>query len=445
MSWRFWLPGLRLKRYLALVALGFLVLGLDIGYAQFTFQRLYPIWIRHTPLVVWGLAIAGSMGVLVGTVKLWGSVTEALGIERWAGLVVSRRQLNRGPRIVALGGGTGLPAVLRGLKQYTANLTAVVTVADDGGSSGRLRGDLGMLPPGDIRNCMVSLADTEPLMEQLFQFRFQSGELKGHSFGNLFLAAMEQTSGDFVTALRESSRVLAVRGTVLPATLDHVVLKAELQDGTQLTGESLIGKSPQPISRVWLEPADATPLAEAIQAIDNADMIILGPGSLYTSVLPNLLIGPIADAIRHSNAIRVYVANIMTEPGETGNFTVMDHVRALEHHVGKGLIDIVIVNNQEIPEDLLRRYAHQGSEPVHFNLSDRTGAYVVLEGTMISIDGVVRHDPEKLARVLLKILVQYRPKWAEGRLLDALLLETKLRERRGDKWDGHTPSTSNPN
>ena len=426
--WRMLLPGLKLKRYAALVAVGFMAIGMGLGR-----------WIDHQPFGP--VALLGGLGlaaVIVGAAKLWGSVTEVLGSDRWAGLLYSRRQLARGPKIVALGGGTGLPVVLRGLKQFTANLTAVVTVADDGGSSGRLRGALGMLPPGDIRNCLVALADTEPLMEDLFQLRFDQGELAGHSFGNLFLAAMEKTAGDFVTALRESSRVLAVRGTVLPATLDRVTLMARLEDGTEIAGESAIGHSRQRIQKIWMDPPDATPLAEAVSAIMHADMVVLGPGSLYTSVIPNLLVRPIADAIRATGALRVYVANVMTQPGETAHFSVRDHVRAIEEQVGPGLIDVVLVNNQPVSGDVLARYQREGAEPVLPTRWD--GGPQIIAEPLVDVGAVVRHDPDKLARALLRLLIRNRPGWASKHPFDSLWLEARLRERRSKSWLGPIPA-----
>ncbi|MCY0897552.1 MAG: YvcK family protein [Firmicutes bacterium] len=429
--WRLLWPGLRVKRYLAIVALGFALLGAVA--ARWTVRT----WWSGTTAV--GLLVLGLALVALGSMALGHTVNDVLGSDKWAGVLYSRRQLARGPKVVALGGGTGLPVVLRGLKEYTSNLTAVVTVADDGGSSGRLRGDLGILPPGDIRNCMVALADTEPLMEELFQHRFSAGELEGHSFGNLFLAAMEQTAGDFVTALRESSRVLAVRGTVLPATLERVTLWAQLVTGEVIRGESRIGKSPAPIAKIGMEPDDATPLAEAIAAIREADLIVMGPGSLYTSVIPNLLVRPITEAIRESRAVRVYVANLMTQPGETAHYTVEDHLEALEKQVGQGLIDVVLMNNESVDATVLENYRKEGAEPVVSRSGPALRVELVKE-PLIAVDGVVRHDPEKLARALLKILLRHRPHWAEGRLWDSLWLESRLRERR--RWftrDGRTP------
>ncbi|MCY0884530.1 MAG: YvcK family protein [Firmicutes bacterium] len=434
MWWRLFMPGLRFKRYLGAVGLGFLLLGADAAH----------LWWPPAAGRGWTAALTAAAGALLvgwGSRRVWASLTDAVGSARWTGRIYTR-YLARGPKVAALGGGTGLPAVLRGLKEYTANLTAVVTVADDGGSSGRLRGELGMLPPGDIRNCLVALADTEPLMEDLFQFRFSGGDLAGHSFGNLFLAAMEQTRGDFVTGLKEVSRVLAVRGSVLPVTLEHVTLKARLADGSEITGESRVGRSPLPIERVWLEPSDATPLAEAVAAIAEADLVVLGPGSLYTSVLPNLLVGQIRDAIRTSRALRVYVANIMTQPGETSRYTAWDHWQALSRHVGPGLVDVILVNNAPIDPETLARYRKEGADVV--TLGDDPGGPrpIVVQEPLVAVtpDGTVRHDPHKLARALLRLLLRYRPDWAERRVFDALWLENRLKDPSG--WPGgrHGPT-----
>ena len=248
--------------------------------------------------------------------------------------------LIKGPKIVAVGGGTGLSTMLRGLKAFTSNITAVVTVADDGGGSGVLRQELGMLPPGDIRNCILALADTEPLMEQLLQYRFRGGKLNGQNFGNLFLAAMDGISSSFVEAVKRMSDVLAVTGRVLPVTLNDVTLCAELEDGSIVCGESQIGNRRQfnrcRIRRVYLEPSDAEPLDDVIDAINQADVIVLGPGSLYTSILPNLLVRGICPAIKRSSAIKIYVCNVMTQPSETEEYNVSDHIRALEEHSCRG-------------------------------------------------------------------------------------------------------------
>lgn len=268
------------------------------------------------------------------------------------------------PRVVAIGGGTGLSTLLRGLKHLTPWITAVVTVSDDGGSSGRLRDELGVLPPGDIRGCLVALADDESLLGALFSHRFATGALAGHSFGNLFLAALAEVTGDFDRAVKESSKVLAITGTVLPSTTADVRLHAVLSDGRHLVGESSIGRAPVSVRRVWLEPEGASALPLALERIAEADIVVLGPGSLFTSVLPNLLVGGVREALAATAATIVYVVNVMTQPGETAGFSGPDHVRALVHHLGQGVLDTVLVNSAPVPADLLERYLGQGSEPV---------------------------------------------------------------------------------
>jgi uncharacterized cofD-like protein len=311
----------------------------------------------------------------------------------------------KGPKIVVIGGGTGLGTILRGLKVITPNLTAIVTVADDGGSSGRLRRDFGILPPGDIRNCLVAMADLEPLMEGLMQYRFGgSSDLAGHSFGNLFLTVMTEITGDFETAIRESSKVLAVRGQVLPATLENVVLKAELVDGTIVYGESKISKSKQPIKRVFIDPVDIKTVPEAINAINEADVVILGPGSLYTSIIPNLLVKDIATAIQKSKGIKIYICNAMTQPGETDHYTASDHIKAIINHAGNGLIDIAVTNTETIPSDILERYSEEGAEPVVSDLDNINDLGITPLGTKIIVKSkVIRHDTMKLARLVYSL------------------------------------------
>jgi uncharacterized cofD-like protein len=316
------------------------------------------------------------------------------------------RFLRRGPRIVAVGGGTGLPVLLRGLKEYTQNITAVVTVADDGGSSGRLRGEFGILPPGDIRNCLVALAETETLMDKLFHYRFAQGEgLTGHSLGNLLLAALTDITGDFQTAIKEASKVLKVRGEVLPSTLDQVILHAELLDGTLLTGESRIPRAEVPLKRVFLTPESCSPVPEVIAAIHQADLILLGPGSLFTSVLPNLLVTGIAAEIKQSQAVKCYICNIMTQPGETMNFTASDHLKAIYQHVGFGWIDHILVNKQKVTKVNLEKYAKEGAVPVvidHHALQ-KMGCKV-LQADLLDGQELVRHDPQKLAQAVLSLV-----------------------------------------
>jgi len=309
------------------------------------------------------------------------------------------------PKIVVLGGGTGLSVLLKGLKKHTGNITAIVTVSDDGGSSGRLRAELGVLPPGDIRNCLVALAETETLMDQVFQHRFKQGDgLKGHTLGNLLLVAMTEITGDFVSAIKEVSRVLAVRGKVLPATLEHVSLGACMDDGVTVWGETLIRDYGGRISRLFLSP-ECEPIPEALEALAEADAIIIGPGSLYTSVIPNLVVKGIAEAITASNAICFYIGNIMTEKGETDAFTAGDHLQVIYNHVGQQLIDYYIVNNGRVDEARLNRYREEKAAPVLIDREKIAAMGVrVIEADLVGDDQVAWHDPDKLARVIMQTL-----------------------------------------
>lgn len=303
------------------------------------------------------------------------------------------------PRIVVMGGGTGLSVMLRGLKEKPLDITAIVTVADDGGSSGILRDELKMPPPGDIRNVLTALADVEPLLSEMLKYRFQKGEgLAGHSLGNLILAAMTDISGDFVTAVRELSRVFAVRGQVLPAAEQAVILHAEMEDGSIVTGESKIPEAGQKIKRIFLEPDHVEPLPDAVLAIQQADAILIGPGSLYTSLLPNLLVHKLADAILNSNALKLFICNVMTQPGETDHYTVSDHLSAIYEHVGHRLFDYVIVNNDPIPLKMQKRYAEQGAKPVILDLETvESLGYKVIADKLVLYGTYLRHDADKLS------------------------------------------------
>jgi uncharacterized cofD-like protein len=317
--------------------------------------------------------------------------------------IAEHRRLGRGPKVVALGGGNGLATLLRGLKEHTTNLTAIVTVADDGGSSGRLRRDLGLPPPGDVRNCLAALSDDEDLLTQLFQYRFMDGgDLEGHSFGNLFIAALAGVTGSFDRGVLEAGRVLRIRGQVLPATLSDVALVADKTASldaheVRVQGESRIPSFPGRISRVHLEPGEPPAYPEAIRAVLGADMIVIGPGSLYTSILPNLLVPDLAGAIRASRAFKVYVCNVASQPGETDGYDCGQHLAALESHVGGGLVDGILVNNCILP-----------------NLPERVRPVPLAEESNLTVPSfpadVVdperpwRHDSEKLAHVLLRLL-----------------------------------------
>jgi len=335
-------------------------------------------------------------------------------------------------RVVAIGGGTGLSALLHGLKRYAPRLpgderatssqpgplvdiTAVVTVTDDGGSSGRLRREFSVLPPGDIRNCMVALSEDEALLSRLFQYRFPSGRgLKGHSFGNLFLTALSNVTGDFPQAVKVSSDVLAIAGRIYPSTDHNVILEAILADGTRVLGETRISRSRSRIQRVRLKPPRARPLPETLAAIAEADLISLGPGSLFTSVIPNLLVKGVADAIRHSPAVKAYFVNLMWQPGETSQFTAADHVEAIFRHAGEGLLDYVIVNTRPVSESLRLRYARRRAQPVAVDLErlERLGVKVVAR-ELLQEGEKVRHDPEASARVAVELALAGRQRRAE--------------------------------
>ncbi|WP_285858437.1 YvcK family protein [Neobacillus niacini] len=312
------------------------------------------------------------------------------------------------PRIVVIGGGTGLPVLLRGLKQYPVDITAIVTVADDGGSSGRIRDDLHIPPPGDVRNVLVALSDVEPLVEEMFQHRFKtSNELSGHSLGNLILAAMTSITGNFVHAIQEMSKVLNVRGKVLPAANQSVVLHAEMEDGMIVSGESKIPYSGKKIKKVFLTPRHIRPLPEAIQAIRQADLIILGPGSLYTSILPNLLVPRLGDEVCRSEAKKVYICNLMTQAGETHGYSASDHVRALYDHMSCAFINTILVNNEEIPPDVQLRYKEELANPVSYDLPglSELGLEVVHADIANLENGALRHDPKKVAKILYNLLI----------------------------------------
>ncbi len=310
------------------------------------------------------------------------------------------------PRIVVIGGGTGLSVMLRGLKEKPLDITAIVTVADDGGSSGILRSELQIPPPGDIRNVLISLADVEPLLAQMLQHRFSAGSaLAGHSLGNLILAAMKDITGDFVTGVKEMSRVFAVRGRVLPASDQQIVLKAEMMDGSIVEGESNIPKAGGKIKRVFIEPPDVSALGEAADAIREADAILIGPGSLFTSILPNLLVQDLADAIVNSSAIKIFVCNVMTQPGETDGYSVSDHLQAIYEHVGHHLFDYVIVNNGEIPPQVQDKYAEKGARAVHLDLDEVTKrGYKVIADRLVLFRTYLRHDAERLSHHIYQLV-----------------------------------------
>ncbi|HHN93390.1 MAG TPA: YvcK family protein [Anaerolineae bacterium] len=409
-----WLtPGLGVKRWLLLLAVGIAILSLGI---DFLLREAYPL-----PGIFYYLTFQfiprGLRAVLFGIVGVTTVVAALVGLHRAllspfieadletvTEAIYHHRRREQGPKVVAIGGGHGLSTLLRGLKRYTTNITAIVTVADDGGSSGRLRRELGVLPPGDFRNCIAALADDESLTTQLFQYRFGDGNgLNGHSFGNLFITAMAEVTGSFERAILESGRVLAIRGRVLPSTLRDVTLMADLRAEpvgiSRVAGESRITQAEGAIERVYLEPDDAPAYPEAVRAILEADLIVAGPGSLYTSVLPNLLVPDVRRAVAASPAVRVYVCNVATQRGETDGYTVGDHVAALEKHVGAGLFPVVLANdNLDVTFDAppgVRLVPPEVPPKAHYRL---------VTADLIDRARPWRHDSDKLAQALLRLV-----------------------------------------
>jgi uncharacterized cofD-like protein len=368
------------------------------------------------PLV---LLIGGGM-VWLGQSRSFGSIQKALAPEKDTVLVdalVAKRRLNRGPAIVAIGGGTGLSTLLSGLKRYSSNLTAIVTVADDGGSSGVLRRELGVLPPGDIRNCLAALATEEPLLTRLFQYRFRAGTgLEGHSFGNLFLSALTAITGSLESAITASSRVLAVQGQVVPATNADVKLWAELEDGSRIEGESQIGNAPSPIVRLGCTPERPPALPRALEAIANAELIVLGPGSLYTSLLPNLLVPELVSAISRSKAPRLYICNLMTQPGETDGLDVEGHLRAIESQLAslgiqQRLFTAVLAQENLGSSPLLELYRQRGAEPVSCDGRKlRAQGYEVMQAPLQGArpSATLRHDPRSVALAVMRYYKRHR-------------------------------------
>jgi uncharacterized cofD-like protein len=413
--WRWLIPGLRVKRWLLLALIGaaLFVNGLsryltDEGYTLRINEMVDSVVSEFFPpgYLSWTFMILGVLFVALGIWKWLDAIVSAVTPDRRSALdAVMERRLAAGYRIVVIGGGTGLSTMLRGLKKVSTNLTAVVTVSDDGGSSGRLQKELGVLPPGDIRNCLVALADDEALVTSLFRYRFEEGQgLSGHSFGNLFLAAMTGVTGNFDEAIKVSSRVLNVKGRVLPSTLAVVRLCAEMVDGRVIEGESTITAAHGTVERVYLDPTFAAPLPDVITAIREADAIILGPGSLYTSIMPNLLVDRVAREIEAANGVKIYVCNVMTQPGETDNYSASDHVRALVKGAGSRLCDVVVVND-ELPRKLRDVYAEEGQLPVHVDEAElRELGLKVVRANVISETETVRHDPDRLAEVVINIV-----------------------------------------
>ena len=422
-----WLyPGMRFKRWLLLFAGGVMLASLGIAVVfnykyidnieEAIFKAVY-LWsgsydYTFTALVGMLMVLLGFGVMLVAARFVIRSVITVLlptnSSEKLVDLIYEKRKLGKGPAITVVGGGHGLSVLLRGIKQATTNVTAVVTVADDGGSSGRLREELGMIPPGDLRNCLVALADTEPLMEKLFQHRFEGdSQLSGHSFGNLFIAAMAQVTGDVETALKESSKVLAVKGRVLPASKEFVRLDAIMEDGSIVCGESKIPEAHKKIHRVKLFPEHVEAVQSSLDALRDAEAIVLGPGSLYTSIMPNLLVEGIGDALCRSRAVKIYICNVMTQPGETDGYTASMHVKAILDHAGRNAVDYVIVNSTPVPEDLKKKYAEAGAYPVIVDEDVLKALGVgVIKADLITNHDAIHHDPKKLAESVMQVVYE---------------------------------------
>jgi uncharacterized cofD-like protein len=387
-----------------------LVLVLGVGYAlkeiyrsitlphEFYYITLqfWPYWARA---LIFGVVGVGALvfSYLKLTQSVLGPFLPGNSTSSIVEMIHAFRLKGRGPRIVAIGGGTGLSTLLRGLKTYTSNLFAIVTVADDGGSSGRLRDEYRILPPGDFRQCLIALADAEPLMKQLFDHRFKEGSLNGHSFGNLFIMAMADVTGNFEHALRESGKVLAVKGTIVPSTLQDVTLVASI-NGHTVEGESKIPRQNAPISRVFLKPDGAQVNPEAAQAILNAELVIIGPGSLYTSILPNLLVEGMVEAIKASAALKVYICNLAAQNGETEGYEVADYLRVIKEHVGTNLFDFVLINSNH-------SYTPTGGQSqVIYRPADSTSHPEVrfIPADVVNVRVPSHHDPDKLARIIMR-------------------------------------------
>lgn len=435
-----WLkPGIKVKRWIAFGLFGVLLIA--FGFTELVTHRVYDIYyklfyicLNVTGVFVIYISITEGIKSVIALINK-GYLKMSLDSRKIETLITEKRLLVKGPKIVVIGGGTGLSTMLRGLKYYTSNITAIVTVGDDGGGSGALREDLGMLPPGDIRNCILALADTEPLMEDLLQYRFTEGRLKGQSFGNLFLAAMDGVSDNFVGAVQKMSSVLAVTGKVLPVTLDDMKLMAQLDNGNVVEGESDIPeeafKQKSKINRLMIVPEDAKPLEEALQAIKDADAIVMGPGSLYTSVIPNLLVKGIVSEIKKSSAYKIYISNVMTQPGETDGFKVYDHIKVLKKYGGKDIVDCVIANNGSISDDMKKKYKDKDSDIVTIDRDKlKDFGIEIVEKNLIKVSkGTIKHDSDYLAQVLVETIMEKKLLYDRRKIIEYMYLSQRIKER----------------
>lgn len=397
---------MKVKRWLFTALLGVVVVSFG---AVLTAE---PYMFISTLGIVW--ILCGMVLIVLGMGKMIVSLLTLFlpkGERDLVNILYQRRYLERGPKIVTIGGGHGLSHLIFGLKEYTSNITAIVTVADSGGSSGRLREEFNIVAPGDIRNCLVALADAPALMGELFQFRFpEDSEFRGHNFGNLVLTVMVQLmDGDFERAVKETSRVLAIRGKVIPSTVSNVHLVAEYEDGTKTEGEARIPNPNSRIKHLYLTDPDAQPTKDSLEAIEEADVIILSPGSLYTSIIPNLIIKGVSEAIAKSMAFRIYVCNIMTQHGETDGYTASDHVRAIVKHANKDILDACLINNAQASQDALGRYEEEVSFPVEADVDQiRKMGYKIEATDLLGVTDYVRHDSSKLNEAIIRLIEAHR-------------------------------------
>jgi uncharacterized cofD-like protein len=402
-------PGLRIKRWISLLFVGIILILIS---APHLWDKSF-IW----SLLYFFLFILGVSSLVSGIAYLIKSFYEVLYPNESSAdlfeIIYKKRRLAKGPKITAIGGGTGLSTILEGLREHTSNISAIVAMSDEGGSSGRLREEFGMLPPGDIRNCLVSLSASPQLMRDLFQYRFTEGDgIKGHSFGNIFITAMTQVTGSFKAAIEESSKVLAISGRVIPSSLENIRLRAEYEDGSIRDGEDKIPEEGKAIKLISLVPSDAKSNPEAIEAIREADIIIMGPGSLFTSIIPNLLINQLREEMSKKDAIKLYICNVMTQPGETDAFTAYDHVQALVTHAGKGIVNCCLVNSGRLEYQLLLKYAKEKSFPVILDREKiRKIGIAVFEAEVVSKSNYLRHDFSKTAQAVMDIYNNNKTRW----------------------------------
>ncbi|WP_278278256.1 gluconeogenesis factor YvcK family protein [Alkaliphilus peptidifermentans] len=433
-------PGLQIKRWALIVFVGIILLALS--FASFVSSMNLSL----NPIIVMLSGFIGLILILFAVNKVISSIINLYYIQPPMQSKTQSPKLNqvfydkkirsRGPKVVVIGGGTGLSVLLRGLKQFTSNITAIVTVADDGGGSGKLREDLGMLPPGDIRNCILALAEMEPTMEKLLQYRFEEGTLKGQSFGNLLIAAMNGISGNFEDAIKSISEVLAVTGSVLPVTLESIVLYAKLENGRIIKGESNIpSKSLEensPIEKVFIKPKESEAVQDAIESILQADIVVLGPGSLYTSIIPNLLIQNIKDSLLKTDALKVYIPNVMTQPGETDDYSVTRHVEAILAHCQQIEIDCVIANIGSIPDNISEKYKREGASLIKLTDIDcrilkEMGIEVIADNLIEIKKDYVRHDAVKLSKTVVDLVLKEKLSQGKEGFIQYFIMKSVLK------------------